>query len=132
MVMNETSENDYGKHYSEESFWEKLGHYALQAGCEVVKKALTLYYCMLDKDTPAHIRATIVGALGYFIFPLDAIPDPTPVVGYADDLGALALVLLIAAAHVKDEHMSQARETLRRWFGSKCDEAGGVTESPTT
>lgn len=31
----------------------------------------------------------IIGTLGYFIVPLDAIPDMTPVVGYGDDCWGL-------------------------------------------
>ena len=50
------------------------------------------------------IKVTIVSALGYFILPLDAIPDLTPGVGYADDLGALCIALTLAHAHIKDEH----------------------------
>ena len=54
--------------------------------------------------------------MGYFIFPLDAIPDITPVVGYSDDLGVLAMALAAVAIHIKDEHKQQAIEQLERWF----------------
>lgn len=37
----------------------------------------------------AHV-ALIVGALVYFISPIDAVPDLLPVVGYSDDLVVLA------------------------------------------
>lgn len=116
---------DYGKEYSEESFWEKLGKFALRAGQDVVEKALTLYYCLLDKDTPAWAKGVIVGTLGYFIVPMDAIPDATPVVGFGDDLGALSAALAMVAAHVKEEHAEKARETLRRWF-KRSDEDGAM------
>ena len=42
-----------------------------------------------DQPTAAHI-AVIVGALAYFICPVDAIPDLTPIVGYADDAVVIA------------------------------------------
>jgi uncharacterized membrane protein YkvA (DUF1232 family) len=102
--------------YSEQSFWDKLKGYAIAAGREVVEKALTLYYCHRDADTPAWARRVIVGALAYFILPTDAIPDLIPGAGYTDDLGALAMALTILAAHVKQEHVRQARVTLERWF----------------
>ena len=102
--------------YSDESFWDKLKGFALSAGRVVVEKALTLYYCHRDNDTPVWAKAVIVGALAYFILPTDAIPDIIPGAGYTDDLGALAAALTTLAAHVKQEHIRRARETLRRWF----------------
>ena len=107
----------YEKEYSETSFWDKLKKYAVVAGKEVVEKALILYEALKDKDTPAWARGVIIAALGYFISPIDAIPDTVPMAGYADDLGALAAALAAIAAHVKDEHVNNARATLKRWFG---------------
>ena len=113
---------DYGAEYSEESFWTKVGAFALKAGCEVVRTALILYYCLQDRDTPVWARTVIVSALGYFIVPLDAIPDLTPGVGYADDLGALLMALAAVVAHVKPGHRHQAKDKLKEWFGDGCDD----------
>jgi uncharacterized membrane protein YkvA (DUF1232 family) len=106
----------FDQHYSEEGFWSKLRSYAITAGKVVVEKALSLYYCALDPDTPAWAKGIIYGALGYFILPLDAIPDAIPILGYTDDLGVLAAALAAVASHVKDSHIERARETLKRWF----------------
>jgi uncharacterized membrane protein YkvA (DUF1232 family) len=108
---------EYKKEYSEESFWSKVKEFAIQAGKEVIGKALTLYYCLQDPDTPTWAKATIMGALGYFIVPADAILDFTPMIGYSDDLGALTLALAVVAAHVKKEHKEKAQEKLQIWFG---------------
>jgi len=104
---------DYSKKYSEESFWRKLKNHASIAGKQLVEKALTLYYCLKDEDTPAKAKATIIGALGYFIWPLDAMPDPV----YVDDLGAVALALLLVAASIKRTHKSKAKKQTEDWFG---------------
>lgn len=109
----------YGKHYSDGSFWAKLKDYAVVIGSKGAEIALTLYYCMRDPQTPARAKAIIAGSLGYLIFPLDAIPDLLPGVGFSDDLGALALAIAIVAAHIKPEHKVQARASLKRWFGSR-------------
>ena len=109
-------EGEYGKQYSEKSFWEKLGGYALKAGREVVQSALVLFYCLMDSDTPHWARTVIIGALGYFIVPLDAIPDFTPAVGFADDLGVLASALAVVALHIKKEHKEKAAGKLKQWF----------------
>ena len=108
---------NYYDDYSEESLWEKITKFAVKAGEGVIEKALTLYETMKDEDTPVWAKATIISALGYFISPVDAIPDIIPVVGFSDDLGVLAGACVAVAANVKDEHIRKARETLRKWFG---------------
>ena len=113
---------EYGKAYSEESFWAKVGKYAIAAGKQVIEKVLTLYYCLLDRDTPPWAKAVIVGALGYFIVPMDAIPDLIPGVGYADDLGAVGLALGMVAVHIKPEHQEQAKQKLKQWFADNSDQ----------
>ena len=57
----------FQEHYSEEKFWDKLKTSALAAGRKVVEKALTLYFTAGSKETPLWAKATILGALGYFI-----------------------------------------------------------------
>lgn len=110
------SEDKFSSAYSDESFWDKVKAYAKSAGEEVLTPALKMYYAAHDAETPAWAKATIYGALGYFISPVDAIPDPTPIIGYADDLGVLAAALAATAANIKDEHVMKAKETLTRWL----------------
>jgi uncharacterized membrane protein YkvA (DUF1232 family) len=109
--------DDYTIAYSEDSFWRKVTAFAQAAGKEVVLIALTSYYCARDPDTPARAKTVIYSALGYFVFPLDAIPDITPLVGYADDLGALTVALALVAAHIKPEHRSRAEAQWGNFFG---------------
>lgn len=120
----------YQKEYSESSFWDKLKKYALVAGREAVEKTLILYEALKDKDTPAWARGVIIAALGYFVSPIDAIPDTVPMAGYADDLGALAAALAAVAAHVKEAHVTAARATLQRWFGARSGSTTPATEIP--
>lgn len=108
----------YSVEYSDKSFWEKVKGFAVKAGKEVIEKALVLYYCLQDPDTPRWARAVIMGALGYFIVPLDAVPDFTPITGFVDDLGALAAALAIVVAHVKPEHGEKACHKMTEWFGA--------------
>jgi uncharacterized membrane protein YkvA (DUF1232 family) len=109
---------DYSDNYSQESFWDKLKIWATVAGKSVLEPALTLYYCSLDPDTPIWAKTVIIASLGYFISPLDAIPDITPVIGFSDDILELAAALGIVVMHIKDEHKKKAAETLKQWFGS--------------
>ena len=109
----------YLREFSEETFWEKVSKYALVAGREVIEKALILWHVMRKPEVPAPAKAIIMGALGYFICPVDAIPDITPIVGYADDLGVLALALATVSVYVDDEIRAKARNTMQEWFGSR-------------
>lgn len=117
-----TEHNEYEEAFSENSFWDKLKHYARSAGREVVEKALLLYYAMQEEKAPAWAKATIAGALGYFIVPLDAIADLTPAVGYADDLGVLALAIAAVAAYINDDVRAKTAAKMRGWFGDEQDE----------
>lgn len=114
--MKKNVEQGFGLSYSESNFWDKTKNFAKVAGSEVLTPALKMYYAASDKDTPAWAKTAMLGALGYFISPIDAIPDLTPFVGYSDDLGVLVAAVATTAAHIKDEHVSQAKDTLKRWF----------------
>lgn len=104
--------------YSEERLRNKLARHALDAGREVVEKALWLYYAAQRPEVPRWAKLTIYAALAYFVLPTDAIPDLLPGIGYVDDLGALSGALLTVAAYVNEDVKQQARKRLEQWFGA--------------
>lgn len=106
----------FERFFAEDSFWEKVKTYAKSAGEGALEPALKMYYAAVDQDTPAWAKTTIYGALGYFILPIDAIPDLAPVVGYTDDVGVLCAALAATAANIKEEHVAKAKDTLKQWF----------------
>ena len=108
---------DYTPHYSETGFWRKLARHARAAGKGVVERALWLYYLARAPGVPLRYKAVILSALGYFILPLDAIPDVLPFVGYSDDLGALGSALALCTAYITPAIKTRAREKLASWFG---------------
>lgn len=109
--------NQYSKEFTDDSFRDKVKGFAKIAGEGVLEPALKMYYAASDPDTPAWAKAAIYAALGYFISPVDAIPDPVPIIGFSDDLGVLCAALATTAVHVKEEHVLKAKQTLRQWFG---------------
>jgi uncharacterized membrane protein YkvA (DUF1232 family) len=117
IVMSEEN-SGFAKDYSENNFWDKVKSFASVAGKEVIDKALQLYYTMQAPATPTWARAVIIAALGYFISPVDAIPDIVPVVGYADDLGVLVAAIATVATYITDEMKAKAEAKLFEWFGS--------------
>jgi len=120
------SETDYSKvdtskysnEYSDSSFWEKVKKFASKAGSKVVYYALVLYYTLQSPDTPTWAKAVIIGALGYFIAPIDAIPDFTPVVGFADDLGVLVAAGATVAKCITPDIREEAKMKVEEWFGN--------------
>lgn len=113
------SENDeYGRFYSDNKFWKKIKKYAKAMGAQLILKALILYYVLNDSKTPKWAKAIIISALGYLIFPFDAIPDFIPFTGYTDDLTALTCALASIALSVRKTHKTRANETLNTWFNS--------------
>ena len=52
-----------------------------------------------NPDMPVHLKALVIGAIGYIILPLDLIPDMLPAVGYGDDLASVAGVVAAVAAY---------------------------------
>ncbi|PUE33509.1 YkvA family protein [Limnohabitans sp. Jir72] len=102
--------------FKDEHLWDKLRNAALIAGKDVVEKALCLYYAAQRPDTPLWAKTVIYGALTYFISPIDAVPDITPVLGYSDDLGVLVSAVLTVAMYVSDDVKQQARDKVRTWF----------------
>ncbi len=107
----------YRKAYSDEAFHSKLLRFAGTIGKEGLRSALILYYTLQRKDLPGKTRAIILGALGYFILPVDVIPDIVPVLGFTDDIGILAAALAAVAMYVDDEVRAKADAALDRWLG---------------
>ena len=102
--------------YSEPRFRDKLARAALAAGREVVEKALWLYFAAQRPETPRWAKATVYGALAYFIVPLDAIPDAVPLAGYTDDLGVLAVAVVTIARFIDGAVKDKTSRVLARWF----------------
>ena len=106
----------YTREFSESKFWDKLKAFAKSAGLKVVAAALLLYYILKSESTSKGDKAKIIGALGYFILPLDLIPDFIPVVGYTDDLAALTWGIWSVAKNITPEIKEQTRLKLGEWF----------------
>lgn len=80
-----------GQQQVEEGLWEKLERVGKKINFARDVKALYKY--MRDKYVPWYRKSIVIGALIYFISPIDAVPDLAPLVGYLDDLGVITAVL---------------------------------------
>lgn len=108
---------NYAGDYNESDFWAKIKNTANKVGRELVDNALRLYYAMSLKKISAGQIAIVVAALGYFICPIDLIPDVLPVVGYTDDAGVLIGAVKAISACSDKEVIAAATAKLKEWFG---------------
>ena len=104
--------------YSAPRLWKTLKKVAVSAGRKTLLTALTLFYCLQDKDTPTWAKGVIVGALGYLVLPTDLIPDIIPGAGFGDDWGALVAALGTVSAYIKDSHKDKASAQVDRLLGA--------------
>jgi uncharacterized membrane protein YkvA (DUF1232 family) len=74
--------------------------------------AVAAFYCATDSATPLPIRATLFGALAYFVLPIDAIPDFMLGLGFTDDAAIIVAALTAAKVHITDTHREKARAWL--------------------
>lgn len=97
--LNEKEIQNYGNNFDDKNFWSKLISCATTLGKKGVYLLLLLYYA-LKSDIPANIKLLIIGAICWFLSPMDAIPDFVPVAGYADDVA-----VLMYAKHKADQYI---------------------------
>ncbi|MCX7875076.1 MAG: YkvA family protein [Melioribacteraceae bacterium] len=87
-----------GSQYVEENLWtkvEKVGN-----KIRFAKDVKALYRYMRDKYVPWYRKSIVIGALIYFITPIDAVPDLAPLIGYLDDLGVIAAVIKFLGSEI--------------------------------
>lgn len=114
---NERQILDSQEHYSEEGLWDKLKAVGKKAGLKVIYLVLVLYYTVSADSTPVTKKSIIYGALGYFILPIDLVPDAIPVVGFSDDLTALVACVAAVSMCITPAIKAQAEAKLKTWFG---------------
>lgn len=107
----------YEKEFQEDKFWDKLAKNFKKISKKTVMRALLLYYAMQHPDCGIKEKAIIIGALGYFILPLDIVPDFTPIFGYIDDFGALGWAIHAVSNLIDDDVRAKADTKASEWFG---------------
>lgn len=93
------------------SFWRKLARVA--GRIPFAEDAAEAYFCAVDPQTPARVKAVLLAALAYFIIPIDLIPDFILGFGFGDDASVLAAALALVAGHINDSHRRRGHEVLQ-------------------
>ena len=117
MKINQTDVAKYGSNYSEDGLWNKITGNVKKVGANLLYEVLQLFYVAQNPNVPMRIRAAVIAPLGYFISPVDLIPDLTPVVGYSDDAAVIAMAIAFAHAYIDDEIRQKAQDKLVALFG---------------
>ena len=73
---------------------------------------IAAYYCALDPATPVHAKAILLGALAYFIMPVDLVPDFIAMLGFTDDAAVLFMAINRVRQHIRPEHRCRAQDFL--------------------
>ena len=73
---------------------------------------------MLKSDeTPKSAKLVIYGALAYLVLPVSFISSKRhPILGWADEIAAIAIAYRKGRQHVTPEMEQQVEETLDKWF----------------
>ena len=71
-----------------------------QLSQSLVYSVLLMYYAFNSCETPLFAKNIILGILGYFLAPIDSIPDFTPLFGFTDDLGVISFGLVSIACYI--------------------------------
>jgi uncharacterized membrane protein YkvA (DUF1232 family) len=76
--------------------------------------AVAAWFSTRDPATPFKVRATLIGALAYFVLPFDVVPDFVVGLGFTDDAAVLLAALKMVGGSISEAHRARAR----RWLQS--------------
>src|SRR5918996_4008539 len=96
----------------EKRFWTKVRRVA--ARIPFAEDLVAAYYCALDRDTPGYVRATLLGAVAYFVLPADLVPDFLAGLGFTDDATVIAAAIAAGRRPIEAPPRAQARRRLDR------------------
>lgn len=91
-------------------FWDKFKRVA--GRIPFAEDLVAAFYCATDPKTPSRVKLILLGAIAYFVMPLDVVSDLLPLLGFADDAAVLAAAITQVAGSITEEHRAKAHETL--------------------
>lgn len=107
------------KHYSDKKFLGKMKGFGGGLGYKALQAASTLFVALKSPDMSKANKLIVLGALGYFILPLDVVADFLPLVGLTDDAFVILAALAKVYTSITDEMKIEADEWIENTLGSK-------------
>ena len=96
----------------QKGFWPKIRRTA--ARIPFARQVVSVYYSARDPETPTAAKGIMLGALAYFVLPIDAVPDIFAGIGFTDDAAVIAALIATLGANIKRRHKDQADAALER------------------
>ena len=95
-----------------DGLWTKLRRAV--GSIDFAREAVAAWHCARDPNTPARVKAILIGALAYFILPTDVITDVLLGLGFADDAAVFWAAWKAVSGHITEGHREQAKLALDR------------------
>ena len=96
----------------QKGFWPKMRRTASRI--PFAANALSVWFAARDPETPTAAKGIMLGALAYFVLPIDAIPDIFAGIGFTDDAAVITALIATLGANIKRRHKDQADAALER------------------
>ena len=89
----------------------------LAASIPFAEDAVALWFCALDRETPASTKAILLAALAFFVLPKPFRPKTLPAIfipglALADDAAVIAAAVALARRSITPRHREAARRVL--------------------
>jgi uncharacterized membrane protein YkvA (DUF1232 family) len=91
-------------------FWRKLK--TTLSYLPFAETFLAAFFAATDPKTPAAAKAVLLGAIGYFVVPIDFIPDLLGAFGYGDDFAIILAAIRAVDSSITEAHRQRARDWL--------------------
>ncbi|MFN4295332.1 MAG: YkvA family protein [Brevundimonas sp.] len=91
-------------------FWPKIRRTATRI--PFAREAVAAWHAARDPETPLRAKGLMLAGLGYFVMPVDAIPDVFVGIGFTDDAAVIAAMIALVGSHIRTRHYQAAERTL--------------------
>ncbi|MFN3816715.1 YkvA family protein [Brevundimonas sp.] len=100
-------------------FWPKIRRTATRI--PFAREAVAAWHAARDPETPFRAKAMMLAGLGYFVMPVDVIPDVFVGIGFTDDAAVIAAMIALVGSHIRGRHYQSAERTLEALRNDRAD-----------
>ena len=116
IILLEENQDKFRNNFKENHFWKKIYSISKRTTQEIIYNMLILFYTLKSQQISLKKKALIVAGLGYFISPIDLIPDFIPVLGLSDDLIVSIYLINLIKELVTPEILESTRLKFKQIF----------------